>query len=52
MIDGETPEDLTPEKLEHRLFLKSPLGTKIGDTIINPQTTRDLLSQKNTKSAK
>ena len=36
MIEGETPDDLTPEKIELRVFRKSPLGTRIGDNIINP----------------
>ena len=52
MIEGETPDDLTPEKIELRVFRKSPLGTRIGDNIINPLTTRELLWQKKTQARK
>lgn len=52
MLEGETPEELAPEVVELRLFRMSPLGTRISEGIMNPMTTRDLLSMKKTQLKK
>ena len=38
------------DKIETQLFRRSPLGTRISDSINNPLTTRDLLFQKKSQA--
>ena len=52
MIERKLSNNFTPERIERKLFRKSPLGTRIADDIISPLSTKELLSRKKTQARK
>lgn len=50
MLERNTPDELSSDKLELKLFRQSPLGTRISDEIQNPFTTREILLRKKSQA--
>lgn len=50
MLERSTPDDISSDKLELKLFRQSPLGTRISDEILNPLTTREILLRKKSQA--
>ncbi|OMJ76096.1 hypothetical protein SteCoe_24599 [Stentor coeruleus] len=50
MLERDTPEELPSDKLELKLFRKSPLGTRIDENCLSPLTTREILYQKRSQA--